>query len=62
MIKEKLINAMLMALITIIAGIVCGSIIIFIGAIVLECPIMSCIIAFLLLLLCFTCLYYTDDE
>lgn len=61
MIKEKLINAMLMALITIIAGIGCGSIIIFIGTIVLEYPIISCIVAFIFLFLCFTFLHYTDN-
>ena len=62
MIKEKLIKAMILALITIIAGIACGSIFILIGAILPEYPIVFCIIACILLFLCFTCLFYSDKE
>lgn len=61
MVKEKLFEAMLMALITIIAAIVGVSIFIFIGAIVLEYPIISCIVALIFLFLCLTFLHYTDN-
>lgn len=60
MFKEKLIIAMLSALMGIIAGIVCLSIFIFIDAVMPEYPIISCIIAFILIFLCLTCLHYND--
>lgn len=62
MIKEKLIKAMLLALMTIIVGIVCGSIFILIGTILPDYPIAFCIVTCILLFLCFTCLFYNDKE